>query len=103
VWGGSGGREVVPWGVLVVDTENLEKNSLFSHFVFGCGGHGSRWWCHLSTSQMQCGSSIWLGSISISHLRWGGGDLSGVRLHALGWFLSEKKPVYCRYKLVVKD
>jgi hypothetical protein len=34
--------------------------------------------------------------------RWGGGDLPGACLCALGWFLSEKKkPVSCRYRLVV--
>jgi hypothetical protein len=46
-----------------VHSVKIEKTYFF-HFVFGCGRHDSRRWCHPSSSLVLCGSSIWLGSVS---------------------------------------
>jgi hypothetical protein len=104
VWLGSRSGARTCQGVHSVKIETGEKNLLFH---FRCSGCDSRWWWHPSSSRVLRGSSIWLGSVSVAVFfvssRLGGRDLPGACLCTLGWFLSEKKPVSCRYKLVVKD
>jgi hypothetical protein len=59
--------EVVLHGALV-DTEKMEKKNEKKTFclVFGCSGRNSQWWWHPSPSRVLCGSSVWLGSVSVA-------------------------------------
>jgi hypothetical protein len=63
---GSWGEDILG-GMFSRDRKRWKKTYFFC-FVFVCGGRNSQWWLHSSSSQVLCGSSIRLGSVSVAVL-----------------------------------